>query len=99
MSQPAATAVAEAQQTLMRALADGDASAVRDATTALQTAATRLAQESTRDAETLGALAATQRRLGGMLRARLGQSRDRLDALGLTTERYERGGHLAFNAR
>lgn len=96
MSQPAATAVAEAQQALMRALADGDATAVRDATTALQTAAATLAREPARDVETLGALAATQRRLGSMLRARLGQSRDRLDALGLTTERYERGGHLSF---
>lgn len=98
MSQPPATAVAEAQQALMRALAGGDASAVRDATTALQTAAARLAREPVRDPETLGALAATQRRLGGMLRARLGQSRDRLDALGLSRERYERGGHLAFAA-
>lgn len=98
MSQCPATAVAEAQQELMRALADGDATSVRAATTALQTAATALARDPERDTETLGALAATQRRLGGMLRARLGQSRDRLDALGLTTERYERGGHLAFPA-
>lgn len=98
MSQPPATAVAEAQQTLMRALADGDTTAVRDAATALQTAATALARDPVRDAETLGALAATQRRVGSMLRARLTQSRDRLDALGLATERYERGGHLSFPA-
>ena len=98
MSQSPAAAVAEAQQALMQALADGDVAAIRQACAALQTAAATLARAPTADEESLNTLAATQRRLGGMLRARLGQSRDRLDALGITTERYERGGHLAFSA-
>lgn len=92
-------AVAEAQEAMLRALADGDVGQIRAASTALQTAAAALARQPDPDTDTLNALAATQRDLGGMLRARLGQSRDRLDALGLSSERYERDGHLAFGSR
>lgn len=97
--EPPLQELAQAQDALAMALADGDEGAITHHARALSQAMLHGARAMQQAApETIQSLGNTQRQLSIMLQARLSQTRQVIDALGLEASHYAADGRISYQS-
>jgi len=98
--EPPLQQLAQAQAELATALANGDEGAITRQARTLSAAMQQSAPAMQRAApDTIEGLGNTQRQLSIMLQARLSQTRQVIDALGLETSHYAADGRISYQHR